>query len=116
LEVGRHKAEANVVLILFRVRLSNEKIRVTRPLKATRERTSDLLTKLPVIPAFIQFRLEFEEHKYFPTSQAISWILALSALELRTPFNKKIGEKNFKKSKSPTAKSVSQLITPFGIL
>jgi hypothetical protein len=53
---GRNQAEA--LLILFRDRLSNEKIRhVTRPLKKTS----------CIVPAFIQFRLEFGEHKHLLT-------------------------------------------------
>jgi hypothetical protein len=40
--------------------------------KASKERTADLLTKSAVVPAFIQFRLVFREHKYLPTSHAIA--------------------------------------------
>jgi hypothetical protein len=62
--------------ILLRVRLSNEKIQSAKepraPPSKARKRTADLLTKPAIVPAFIQFRLEFrEKHKYSPTSPGI---------------------------------------------
>ncbi len=58
LEVGRHKAE--VMLIQW---LSNQKIRQSAALpKISEVLTADILTKPAVVPAFILFRLEFEEH------------------------------------------------------
>jgi|688.fasta_scaffold1799375_1 hypothetical protein len=65
------------MLILLRVWLSNEKIRqsVTRPLKLRESvHTVDLETKPAVVPAFIQFRLEFGEtvkQNTLPTTQGI---------------------------------------------
>jgi hypothetical protein len=62
LKVGRLLAAA--VLIYFRVRLSNEKIRQSAslpPLESSEELT-DLLAKLAVVPTFILFGLEFREH------------------------------------------------------
>ncbi len=35
---------------------------------------AELQTKTAVVSAFIQFRLEFREHNYLPTSQAIGEI------------------------------------------
>ncbi len=55
--------------ILFRNQLSNEKIRQSAalPVLSTLGKfTAELLTKPAVVPAFIEFRLEFEEHNYLP--------------------------------------------------
>jgi hypothetical protein len=40
-------------------------------LKASKERTADLLTKSAIVPAFIQSGLEFAKQNYLLTSQAI---------------------------------------------
>jgi hypothetical protein len=58
LEVGRHKAEVRLIQWL-----SNEKIRQSAALPEISEvLTADILTKPAVVPAFILFGLEFEEH------------------------------------------------------
>ncbi len=41
------------------------------PSKARKSSQSIFLTKPAVVPSFILFRLEFGEHFYLPTSQAI---------------------------------------------
>ncbi len=53
------------MLILFGVRISNEKIRQSAALPAlesNEELIADLLTKAAVVPAFTLFGLEFGEH------------------------------------------------------
>jgi hypothetical protein len=71
LKVGRLLAA--VVLIYFRVRLSNEKIRqsASLPTLESSEELTDLLAKRAVVPTFILFGLEFGEHLYLPAFQAI---------------------------------------------
>ncbi len=62
------------MLVLFRVRLSNEKIRQNAALpdlQSSEELKADLLTKPAVISVFTLFGLEFGETEYLPTSQAI---------------------------------------------
>jgi hypothetical protein len=64
------------MLNLFKVRLSNEKIRQSAALAAlqgSKELTADLESKPAIVPAFIPFGLEFREHLYLPTSQAIGY-------------------------------------------
>jgi hypothetical protein len=81
-EAVLHSAE-----FFFGVQLSNEKSAKALHLQSScvlEERAASLLSKSAVVPAFMQFGLEFGEHKYFLTSQVFGNLIGFNSKSIKT--------------------------------